>query len=50
MGHEDTATTHTYVEADLSMKEQALGKLQPQEAKLGRYRPPDYLMRSLEAL
>lgn len=50
LGHEDTATTHMYVEADLSMKEQALGKLQPHEARLGRYRPPDHLMRFLEAL
>lgn len=29
LGHEDTATTHMYVEADLTMKEQALMKLQP---------------------
>lgn len=51
LGHEDTATTHMYVEAaDLSMKEQALGKLQPHEARLGRYRPPDHLMRLLEGL
>jgi site-specific recombinase XerD len=50
LGHEATATTHMYVEADLSMKEHALGKLQPQEAKFGRYRPPDQLMRFLEAL
>lgn len=50
LGHEDTATTHMYVEADLSMKEQALEKLQPQQARLGRYRPPDHLIRFLEAL
>ncbi|QPB24212.1 tyrosine-type recombinase/integrase [Rhizobium sp. 007] len=50
LGHEDTATTHMYVEADLSMKELALAKLQPQEAKIGRYRPPDQLIRFLEAL
>ncbi|MEI2301227.1 tyrosine-type recombinase/integrase [Ensifer sp. MJa1] len=50
LGHEDTATTHMYIEADLFMKEQALSKLQPQEAKLGRYQPPDQLMRFLEAL
>jgi site-specific recombinase XerD len=50
LGHENTATTHMYVEADLSMKEQALRKLQPEETKLGRYRPRDQLMRFLEAL
>ncbi|NRP75792.1 Tyrosine recombinase XerD [Ensifer psoraleae] len=50
LGHEDTATTHMYIEADLSMKEQALSKLQPQDVKLGRYQPPDQLMRFLEAL
>src|SRR3546814_9216798 len=41
LGHEETATTHMYIEADLSMKEQALTKLQPEEAKLSRYRPPE---------
>lgn len=50
LGHEGTSSTHMYVEADLSMKEMALAKLQPEEAKLGRYRPPDKLMRFLEAL
>ena len=50
LGHEDTTTTHMYVEADLSMKEQALQKLQPREATIGRYRPPDKLLRFLQAL
>lgn len=50
LGHEDSATTHMYVEADLSMKEKALSKLQPAEATMGRYRPPDQLMAFLQAL
>src|SRR3546814_6381560 len=33
LGHEDTATTHMYVEADLAMKEQALMKLQPSRSE-----------------
>ncbi len=35
LGHEDPATTHMYVEADLTMKEQALVKLQPAGARFG---------------
>lgn len=50
LGHEDTATTHMYVEADLSMKEKALMRLQPAEAKIGHYRPPDKLISFLQAL
>ena len=44
LGHEDTATTHMYVEADLTMKEQALVKLQPAAASAGRFRASDKLM------
>ena len=29
LGHESTTTTHMYLEADLSMKERALQRLQP---------------------
>lgn len=50
LGHEDTATTHMYVEADLTMKEQALMKLQPAGAAPGRFRASDDLMRFLKAL
>lgn len=49
LGHEDTATTHMYVEADLSMKEQAV-KLQPAGASAGRFRASDKLMSFLQAL
>src|SRR3546814_7517103 len=44
LGHEDTATTHMYVQADLAMKEQALMKLQPGTAAPGRFRASDNLM------
>lgn len=50
LGHEDTATTHMYVEADLTMKEQALAKLQPAGASVGRFRASDQLMSFLQAL
>lgn len=50
LGHEDTATTHMYVEADLTMKEQALMKLQPAGAPSGRFRATDELMSFLQAL
>jgi site-specific recombinase XerD len=50
LGHENPATTHMYIEADLAMKERALGCLQPLETAAQRYRPPDELMRFLESL
>jgi integrase/recombinase XerD len=50
LGHEDPATTHMYLEADLTMKERALNRLQPPETKSPRYKPPDQLMQFLQAL
>jgi site-specific recombinase XerD len=50
LGHENTATTHMYVEADLTMKEQALMKLQPTTPPAGRFRASDKLMSFLQAL
>jgi site-specific recombinase XerD len=50
LGHESPATTHMYVEADLSMKERALNRLQPAKTKCSRYQPPDQLMQFLESL
>jgi integrase/recombinase XerD len=50
LGHESPATTHMYLEADLSMKERALDRLQPTGATTGRYRPPDQLMQFLQSL
>jgi integrase/recombinase XerD len=50
LGHESPATTHMYLEADLSMKERALARLQPLGTTPARYRPPDQLMGFLQGL
>jgi site-specific recombinase XerD len=50
LGHESPATTHYYVEADLSMKEHALAKLHEPPAKIQRYRAPDSLIGFLKSL
>ena len=50
LGHESPSTTHMYVEADLAMKERALSRLEAPDVKPARYRPPDTLMRFLQAL
>jgi site-specific recombinase XerD len=50
LGHEDPATTHLYVEADLAMKEAALSRLEDPAPKPLRFRPSDRLLAFLEAL
>jgi site-specific recombinase XerD len=50
LGHECTTTTHRYVEADLTMKEKALARLEEPSTKMRRFRPSDSLMRFLQAL
>lgn len=50
VGHENVNTTHQYVEADLTMKEKALGNIEEPDTKLKRFRASDSLMRFLEAL
>ena len=50
LGHENPATTHMYVEADLAMKERALQAVQPPCIKQARYRPTDRLLAFLEGL
>jgi len=50
LGHESPETTHQSVEADLSMKERALARLQEPEAKIRRYRAPDSLIEFLKTL
>lgn len=51
LGHENPATTHHYLEADLAMKEQALAKLQDPDGKVQpRYRAPDSLIDFLHSL
>jgi integrase/recombinase XerD len=50
LGHESPSTTHGYVEADLAMKERALAAIAPPKTHRSRYRPPDALLKFLEAL
>lgn len=50
LGHESPATTHHYIEADLTMKERALARLHEPEAKIQRYRAPDSLIDFLKTL
>lgn len=50
LGHEDTATTHLYLEADLAMKEAALRRLEDPNPQPVRFKPPDRLLAFLEAL
>jgi integrase/recombinase XerD len=50
LGHEQAETTQIYLHADLTLKEQALARTTPPDAKPGRYRPSDQLLAFLEAL
>jgi site-specific recombinase XerD len=50
LGHESPATTHHYVEADLTMKERALARLHEPDVKIQRYRAPDSLIDFLKTL
>jgi site-specific recombinase XerD len=50
LGHEDPATTHLYIEADLTMKEAALRRVADPAPKPLRFNAPDRLLAFLEAL
>jgi integrase/recombinase XerD len=50
LGHEDTATTHQYIEADLTMKEAALRRMDAPSSKPIRFKASDRLLAFLEAL
>jgi integrase/recombinase XerD len=50
VGHEQISTTHVYLHADMTHKQQAIDRTKPLAAKPGRYRPPDPLLAFLEAL
>jgi integrase/recombinase XerD len=50
LGHEQVETTQMYLHADLALKERALARTKPLDSKPGRYRPPDSLLRFLDAL
>ena len=50
LGHESSETTKMYLDADLSIKEQALMRIAPRGTKPGRYRPADPLLAFLTGL
>ena len=50
LGHESIETTHVYLQADLAMKEEALGKLDPIEEEWQRFRADDPLLAFLASL
>jgi site-specific recombinase XerD len=50
LGHESTATTHMYLEADLAMKKRAIDKIKMPRASRRKFKPNDRLLAFLEAL
>ena len=50
LGHETLDTTNKYLHADMELKQRALDRTTPTNAKPGRYRPPDRLLAFLESL
>lgn len=50
MGHEDPGSTQAYLHADMTIKEQALARVQPHDTRPARYRPPDTLLAFLDNL
>lgn len=50
LGHEDPATTHRYIEADLAMKDAALQRLEAPTMAPVRFKARDRLLAFLEAL
>jgi len=50
LGHEQIATTHIYLHADMSQKERAIARVAPPHTAPGRYRPPDPLLAFLDSL
>ena len=50
LGHQDAETTQIYLHADMTIKEQALARVQQPGTSPGRYRPPDSLLTFLDNL
>lgn len=50
LGHESTTTTHTYLEADLAMKERALSRLDSPTVSPSRFKPTERLLAFLDGL
>ena len=50
LGHEQIQTTRIYLHADLAIKQKALDRTTPPDAKPGRYQPTDRILAFLDAL
>ena len=50
LGHEQIATTHIYLHADMNQKERAIARVTPPNTTPGRYQPPDPLLAFLDSL
>jgi site-specific recombinase XerD len=50
LGHEQIATTHIYLHADMTQKERAIARVTPPGTTPGRYKPPDPLLAFLDTL
>ncbi|MBI4446545.1 MAG: site-specific integrase [Acidobacteria bacterium] len=50
LGHESLSTTHSYIEANLQMKQRALEKLDEPKNTPGRFRPTDKVLAFLDSL
>lgn len=50
LGHQSIETTHQYVEANMAMKEKALGTLQRPKLAVRRYKPPQEILAFLDGL
>ena len=50
LGHESVETTQIYLDANLTLKEEALKKTSPMNTSLGRFKPDDQLLSFLRNL
>ena len=50
LGHANVATSQIYLHAYMALKEKAIARTAPPDARPGRYRPPDKLLAFLEQL
>jgi integrase/recombinase XerD len=50
LGHESVETTQVYIHADMRLKEKALARVAPTNARPARYKPDDALLAFLESL
>jgi site-specific recombinase XerD len=50
LGHESVETTQIYLDANLTIKEEALSKTMPMQISRSRYQPDDKLLAFLQGL